>query len=159
MIRYMVLGLPRSGTAWIANLLSSNGAVCLHESLADYSLAELDAMSEVAGISETAGILIADQINAHPARKVVIIRDLTEVNHSMMLQGLPDIPPVAMQMLDKINAPRVAFHQLFEYDVMATVYEYLTGNTLDERYFNQLKSYNVQNTAILSRVREITWQS
>ena len=158
MIRYMVLGLPRSGTAWMANLLSNNGAVCLHESLADYNLAQLDAMPEVAGISETAGVLLPDQINAHPARKVVIIRDLTEINHSMMLQGLPDIPPVAVQMLDKIEAPRIAFHQLFDYDVTATVYEYLTGNTLDERYFNQLKSYNVQNTVMMGRVREILCQ-
>ena len=159
MIRYMVLGLPRSGTAWMANLLSSNGAVCLHESLADYSLAEIEAMPEVAGISETAGVLVADQIAAHPARKVVIMRDLTEVNHSMMLQGLPDIPLVAQQMLDQIEAPRVAFHQLFDFDVMATVYQYLTLEVLDKRYFDQMVSYNIQNTAILNRVREITWQS
>ena len=110
----------------MAALLSRNGAVCLHESLADYSLADIDAMPEVAGISETAGVLIADQIEAHPARKVVIMRDLTEINHSMMLQGLPDIPAVAQEMLDQIDAPRVAFHQMFDFDIMATVYQYLT---------------------------------
>ena len=87
------------------------------------------------------------------------MRDLTEINHSMMLQGLPDIPAVAQEMLDQIDAPRVAFHQMFDFDIMATVYQYLTLERLDKRYFEQMKSYNIQNTVILNRVRELTWQS
>ena len=55
MIDFMVLALPRSGTAWVANLLTTDTSLCIHEAFMDHSIDDLDNRPHdgLLGIAET----------------------------------------------------------------------------------------------------------
>ena len=66
MLDFMVVGLPRSGTAWLANWFTTERAMCWHEPLWTRSLDELDAMKGAGmfGIADTQLLLMdVDQLN------------------------------------------------------------------------------------------------
>ena len=91
MLDFMVIGLPRSGTTWAANWLTTDHSTCLHDPLYHTHYSEWDSglgrfkrgYCQRVGISCTGIWRWADWVNAHPARKVVLLRDPTEVQHSM----------------------------------------------------------------------------
>lgn len=96
MIDFMVLGGPRSGTTWAANWLTTDGTHCLHDPLTEYTLHNLDVLAipgHRIGVACTASIFFPDWALKHPARKVLLWRDVDEINESLTRLGL--------RMLDK----------------------------------------------------------
>lgn len=98
----MVLGTPRSGTTWLANLLNVGDTVCLHDPLLEHTTDQLDRMvipGKRLGIADTAALTARDWIVAHPAKKIVLWRDVQEVNKSLGALGFRTLDPVAMRGL------------------------------------------------------------
>lgn len=76
MLDFMVIGLPRSGLAWAANWLTTDSTYCA----LDPSLGpdEWDRRLPRVGVSGVASTRIWTQpawVNAHPARKLILLRD------------------------------------------------------------------------------------
>lgn len=118
MIDFMIIGLPRSGTTWAANWLTTDKSFCLHDPLYKHHYSDWDVLSkgwyDQLGVSCTGIWRWPEFVNAHPARKIVVIRDLEEVNREMEKLGFPELPGDADLMLKDIEAPHVPYTDLFD---------------------------------------------
>lgn len=112
MISFMVLGTPRSATTWLANLLTADDTICLHDPLLEHTTAQLDVMvipGKRMGIADTAALTARDWIVAHPAKKIVLWRDVQEVNKSLGALGFRTLDPVSLRGL-AFEVPRAKIY-------------------------------------------------
>jgi hypothetical protein len=164
MIRFMVLGAPRSGTAWSANWLSDGKRLCIHEPLWDHHYADLDKLYPGCGVACTGLAMFHEWVNAHPCRKVVLHRDPAEVQRALARAGLPNAPRQLFDSLSLIvsNATHVDWREVFRNP--RRVWEDLLGEPFDghqERRHAQLCHLNVtanlntraQNMDVLEKLR------
>jgi hypothetical protein len=86
----MVIAAPRSGTTWASVWLTTDATMCLHDPLWENHYTDLDNIQsrKMLGISCTGIALFPEWLNAHPARKVILHRDIREVNASLQAIGL-----------------------------------------------------------------------
>lgn len=107
--RFFVFCLPRSRSAWLANLLSTESVMCLHEALigcaspSDMETQLLATGMPIAGSADT-GImmLVEDIVELYPdARFVVLCRDLTKFPEQMARMKVA--PKQTIQMLKSFN--------------------------------------------------------
>lgn len=162
MLDFMVIGLPRSGTTWAANWLTTAQSICLHDPLHTMHYTDWDSEAArwrqaVAGVSCTGIWRWTDWVNGHPARKVVIHRALAEVNESMRRIGKPPLARQEAELLNRIDGPdvmHVNFLDLFRphqasniWDHVFTQYEQ-SGSypalEFDRERHNQLRQMEVQ---------------
>ena len=157
MIDFMVLGLPRSGTAWMANFLTTNDSVCLHESFMDYDLDQLNKLDLGCklGISETAGIFHIDAINAIDCKKLIIERPLDEINNSLVNLRFPTMRIEHVEMLSKLEGHRVKFTELFTEKTMKFVCKEIAQIEFNIHRFHQLCKMHVENIDAINRVRSM----
>lgn len=90
-VKFMVLGGPRSGTTWAANWLTTNQTFCLHDPLMEYPIAHLENMmipGRRLGISCTSSLLYPNWVLKHPAPKILLYREIEEINLSLGALGL-----------------------------------------------------------------------
>lgn len=94
MISFMVLGGPRSATTWLANLLTTDNTLCLHDPLLEHQAHALDHMqipNKRVGIADTSALLYPDWLEQHRAKKIVLWRDPAEFNVSLRELGLREL--------------------------------------------------------------------
>ena len=106
MIQFMVIGPPRSGTAWAAVWLTTFTRMCVHDPLWDVHYLDFDKIaipSRVVGIACTGLGFWPDWVNEHPARKLILHRDPKEVDLACAREGLPAPPARLFANLDKIR--------------------------------------------------------
>ncbi|CAB4121183.1 hypothetical protein UFOVP154_42 [uncultured Caudovirales phage] len=141
MIEFMVIGLPRSGTTWAANWLTTDERLCLHDPLAYCHHTELDAIKYEGslGLSCTAIGAFPEWLNDHPASKVILHRDPVEVIASLDKIGMHGYQPID---LDKINGLHVEWTDLF--NAPDRIYRHLFGKVCNKFRHAQLVQMNVQ---------------
>lgn len=157
MISFMVLGAPRSGTTWVANWLTTEYSLCLHDPLWGQHYSELDSIESdrVLGISCTGCALFSEWVNRHPARKVILRRDLKEVDASLARVGLPPCSQDWEGVLDRIAGIHVHWTDVFDHP--KDIYEYLLQQPFDARRHALLREMNIQpDFARLSINRDAT---
>ena len=118
MIDFMVLGGPRSATTWAANWLTTDTTFCLHDPLLEYTVRQLENMTipgKRVGMSCTSALMWPDWVNAHPARKILLYRDLNEINSSLLRLGLVELDRAShLARLDAVKKiPVFRYEQLF----------------------------------------------
>lgn len=116
-IAFMLLGLPRSGTTWAANWLTTDRSMCWHDPVGRALPREIDLWdsgSRICGISCTGSWLWVDWINSHPARKIILERAPEEVNASLQRLGLPTFTREIIAKFRAIRAHRVPWTDLWE---------------------------------------------
>lgn len=133
MVKFMVLSAPRSASTWVANWLTTERTLCLHDPILEHTPEALDALpcDRMLGVACTALALLPELINAHAARKVVVHRDLSEVNQSLTTLGLSSLGPVWVKALERIHGFHVYYEDLFDQFIAARVYEHLTELPFD----------------------------
>lgn len=120
MIDFMIIGLPRSATTWAANLFTTDLTLCHHDPLYTHHYTEWDTCLATAeggktGVSCTGIWRWADWVNAHPAKKLIIHRDLGEIQQSMRELGAPDIDlEYGEQQLKSISGMHIHHTDLFD---------------------------------------------
>lgn len=109
-VDFWICSLPRSGSTWAANWLTTDSTLCLHDPEASgMTLADIDANAEKIGngkrlgVATTAAWAQVDWLNAHPAPKLVITRSLGDINRSLERLGLPTMEESHYRDLDEIN--------------------------------------------------------
>ena len=151
MLDFMIVGLPRSGTTWAANFLTEGGIMCFHDPL--YSVHYADWDSELptrapegarVGVSCTGVWRWADWLNAHPARKVVLHRDLGEVQQSMSEIGLPPLEDGAEAALASVLGLHVPFTDLFDEAGCFLIWHHLFGNDVSFPLHRHRELVNVE---------------
>lgn len=150
MIEFMLLGAPRSATAWCANWLTTDRTLCLHDPLIRYTIPELDRRQgpRVLGIACTTSALLANT-NQHAARKVILHRSEQEVRESMANLGIRG--NYDFKALDRIKGWHCDWQQVFENP--APIYEFLLRYPFDAERHEELKGMNVQNTRLIRQLQ------
>lgn len=119
MISFMVLGGPRSGTTWAANWLTTDTTICLHDPLLEYPIHTLQRLTFTKGrrlgISCTGSLLYPDWVNAQKCPKVLLYREVADINRSLRELGLVElIERRHLKRLSNINgAMIVPYEHLF----------------------------------------------
>ena len=122
MLDFMIIGLPRSGTTWAANLFCTDRTLCFHDPLYTTHYQDWDTelpkrapvIAEV-GVSCTGIWRWPDWLNEHPARKVILHRDLGDIADSMREIGLPEMDlEAAEEQLSSIIGLHVPHSDLFD---------------------------------------------
>ena len=162
MLDFRVIALPRSGTAWTANFLTTERSLCWHEPLMEHDLADLDQMKMTGlfGIADTQLALYSpSELNAHPARKLIIHRDFQPIARSLDALKLP-IFGTAMDYLEacgegmyEIEGWHIPYPALFNADAFKPAYQWLTNMQFDRARHAVLKQMNVQNKVTLQKIR------
>ena len=144
MIDFMILALPRSGTTWASNWLTTDTTLCLHDPLYHTHYADLDKIksNKVLGVSCTGLYHIPNYINAHPARKIILRRDLAEINKSLDEIGLPVLTHADEVKLNNIKGIHIDYSEIFNNP--KAIYEYLTQKPFDEERHRMLKEISMQ---------------
>jgi hypothetical protein len=141
LIKFMVIGLPRSRTTWMANWLTTTDTLCLHDPLAHYTIQELDNYStdKLFGISDTAIHMFGGKLNSHPAKKLIIHRPLIDINKSL---GQSCVKEDSKTLLDDIKGMHVDYCDLNR--MGKDIWSFLIGSKFDSERFRQLIGMNVQ---------------
>ena len=129
MIDFMILGGPRSATTWMANLLTTDHTLCIHDPLLLYTAHQLDQMvipGKRIGISCTSSLLFPHWVNQHKAKKIILWREVEEINQSLLALGM--IPLVKDDHLARLDAvPNVMVYN------WKTVFRQQTAKEICER--------------------------
>lgn len=135
MIEFMLIALPRCGTTWASNWLTTESSLCLHDPLYTLHYSELDRVESLSGrdvgISCTGIWRFPKWVNAHSARKVVLHRPLAEINASMEAIGLPALTRADEDALNKISGLHLDYRALFHPAQARHIYHYLIKRRFD----------------------------
>lgn len=167
MLNFMVVGLPRSGTTWASNWLTTEGSLCLHDPLYHTHYTEWDSGQgrferqgrQRLGVSCTGIWRWADWVNAHPARKVVLLRDVTEVQHSMSQIAMAGYIGEAESLaLRRVEGLHVQHSDLFDPDGAEAIWHHLLpALPFDRRRHRELVDIEMQPKFVgLSVGEEVT---
>lgn len=136
MLDFMIIGLPRSGTTWVANFFCTERSLCFHDPLYtthyedwDTELRAKSPEGAEVGISCTGIWRWADWVNDHPAKKLILHRDLGEIEKSMADIGLPGLEPGSEEKLNSIIGLHVPWTDLFDEAQMFLIWHHLIGNS------------------------------
>lgn len=144
MVDFMVLGLPRTATTWISNWLTTDTSLCLHDPLYKYHYSALDSIetNKRLGISCTGLYNFPSYVNAHKAKKIIIHRNLNEINESLVAIGLPSLSQQEEDKLYKLQGIHINLEDVFSNPKL--VFEYLLEKQFDAERFNELKTIEMQ---------------
>jgi hypothetical protein len=133
MLDFMVIGLPRSGTTWAANWLTGERTFCVHDPLWTMHYLSIDmavprrAGNRMAGVSCTALWRWPDWLRQHPARKLIVHRDIQEIARSMAAVGLPPVGTGDAAHLVELPGMHVPWADLFDADRAEAIWDWLTA--------------------------------
>lgn len=145
---FMVIALPRSGSSWASNWLSTGMTRCIHDPLYTSHYEDWDATLThplwPSGVSCTGIWRWTDWVNAHPARKVVLHRPLDEINVSLSRCGFRErMSEYDAAVLDQVRATHVDWTDLFEPETAEPIWRHLTGLPFDEARHRELVQLRV----------------
>lgn len=156
--RFLVTGLPRCRSAWIAALLTAHGAPCLHEPAVAYgrrvSLKEIFDDGYRGIVYPCAALEYrAELAPAFTGRPVVIV-DRDEHESRAELERWSDMHfddakwAAAVEANNSIahafDVRRVRYADLDKFEIVDRMVRYLTGDSLDPRVFKLFDSLDVQ---------------
>lgn len=145
-IEFMLLAAPRSATTWASNWLTTDTTVCLHDPLVKWTRDELDTIESPKrlGIACTALALFPEWVNAHPARKIILHRDLREVDKSLEGIGMTPCSKQWEGVLDRIQGVHLDWQVIFDPLRARYVYEHLLNLPFDAERWAVLREVNAQ---------------
>lgn len=147
MLSFIVVGLPRSCTTWTANWLTTDDTLCIHDPLYKYKLEELDQLQtdKLLGISCTGLWKYPKFIHDHSARKIVIHRDLNDINESLVNEiETNKLSEKDAKVLYDIDGMHVQFDDLFHPVSAKQIYEYALNKPFDSVRHAYLVEMNIQ---------------
>lgn len=157
MLDFMVVGLPRSGTAWLANWFTTERSVCWHEPLWTRTLEDLDSSTGAGlfGIADTQLLFTdVDQLNRHPAKKLIVHREIGAVNFSLGKIGLPSMKDEHKWRLDEIGGYHITFKDLWSVERFRPAAEWLLPVPFDAARYAVLRDLNIQNDIAIREAKE-----
>ena len=151
MISFMVLAGPRSATTWMANLLTTDTTLCMHDPSLEHRIQTLDQIGvpgKRLGIADTSALLWPDWLEKHPAKKVVLWRDPAEINTALRALGMRELDRVGHSnrigaTLHWKNVRIYSWASVFQWKYAKSMCDFL-GVPVDEWRYRELVKMNIQ---------------
>lgn len=145
---FIVTGFPRSGTTWLANLLTSDSSICHHDPLyhshyTDFEDLPVDPGSKL-GISCTGIWRWAEWLNDQNCTKIILRRDFSEVQKELHRLGLPYLDVELKNALDSIEGEHYPYTDIFKWEHASQIYYQCVGKPLSKVRFDSLLKINMQ---------------
>lgn len=141
---FIVLGLPRSGTTWLANWLTTDKSLCLHDPWAQGKPETWPRDCRKFGISCTGSYLLPAWLAQQDCPVAIIERDPTACDASLWEIGFPDTGDMR-SYLDRVNGRRWKFEDVWEEEGAAELWSFLLpGIAFDAIRYRQLRLMQVQ---------------
>lgn len=124
--------------------MTTDTTLCLHDPLFKHHYEDLDGLESTKrlGLSCTGLGQFTDWVNKHPASKVILHRDLREVNESLAEIGLSPITQENIDRLYKLDGLHVPWDDLFRNP--RPIYEHLLQLPFDEERHQFLTEIQMQ---------------
>ena len=174
---FFICGTPRSRTAWLANLLTTDNTYCFHELLAEYSdMANIERCfietgKQIVGNSDSGNTLLIDKLKAKfPTSKIVVIkRDKAEVVKSLVDSKYVNADNVNIDysvglfmngikhIESNFDCISFNYEDLLKVDCCKEIYEYCTGLSFDYKRWELLANLNIQveKEFALKRIKDL----
>lgn len=153
MLDFIVVGLPRSGTTWAANWLTTDKTYCLHDPLNKVHYLEWSSPSAPyfnpdpsikRGVSCTGIWRWVDWLNAQDVPTLIIDRPFRDVQESLASIGSPPLCDSDRVAFSKIEGMRVPFKDLFNVERAEAMWSHLIGTPCDLIRFKQLTEMAIE---------------
>jgi hypothetical protein len=149
-VSFIVLGAPRSGTTWAANWLTTDHTFCLHDPLVEYKVSQLNNMvapGRRLGVSCTSLLWFPEWVNEQRCPKVILFREMGEINLSLDTLGLQKLDENAhMARIAAIKDARlVPYGDLFKMKTAEKLAKYL-GVPFDPPRHDLLRQMRIEPT-------------
>lgn len=149
MLDFLVLSLPRSGSTWAANWLTTGGALCLHDPLAHRTQADLLNFSlrrvGSVGAACTALWLWPDWCARHARRVLILDRDPASSQNDLYRLGLPLLPDWAIAKFAAMPGLRVPYTDLFDHQLAPAIWRHLRPREdFDHDRYNELVDMSIE---------------
>lgn len=151
MMDFIIVSLPRSGSTWATNWLTTSETYCAHDPIYTSHPDDLDrditaaAKGRKAGMACTGtGWLWPHWVNAHPAKTLILRRPLIEVQPSLQTIGWPELPNEAEARLETVHGWHVPYTDLFDPAQAAKIWQWLTGLPFDSARHAQLVQMRIE---------------
>ncbi len=147
MSNFLILGLPRSRTAWLANFMTTQNIFCSHEGLNGCtSLTQYrNKFKKNSGDSNTGLALFDFEILFEGFKRIIIDRDIDEaVKFSIDSYGCDTTSTMLnlKQRLDNLDGLHVHFDDIN--DRLEEIWNYLTDQQFNESRADMLIDFDVQ---------------
>lgn len=143
---FIVLGLPRSGTTWLANWLTTESSLCLHDPFAVGMPDSWPADERRRGISCTGAWLMPHWLGEYTCPIAVIERDPASCDRSLAQLGLPPTSAL-IELFEQAPGRRFAFESLWDEDGARALWDYLLpAQPFDPLRYRLLRAMHVQPT-------------
>ena len=154
MHKFLITGLPRSRTAWMAEFMNHGSSVCFHEP-PNWRELWSEYNDKCVGISDSGlGFQLDEIIEEYHPKILIIDRPIEEVEKSLdeLNTGLPktNFCEILKETLAKFQngeseVLRVPFHSMNDIRVMQKIFWHLIpGEPFDEGRFLKMKNINIQ---------------
>lgn len=124
MIKYIIAGLPRSGTTWLSVFLTTDDCVCLHDPFASYTPEELAKWE--GGITDTALWFYDEWCKLNTTKFILIKRKEEDVIAALDQKGLPPLPDSIYEIFVNKQADKeIEFSDLFKEETLRDLWNYI----------------------------------
>lgn len=121
---FIVTGLPRSGTTWLANWLTTGASLCLHDPFAIGLPDAWPSDERLRGISCTFAYCVKPWLDQYDCPIAIIERDPADCDKSLSRIGLPDTHSY-QHLLQDAKGRRFAFDNLWTEGGARELWDYL----------------------------------
>jgi len=156
-MRFLIMGLPRSRTAWLSVALTYKNSHCLHEPLLGcMSVSELttkfdDIDADIVGGADTGAVFFLDAIiKEMPFIKIVVIdRKIEDCESSSRRMGFDSVDLRELRLaLDeasqRMNTLVVDYDKLSDPSTGRKIWQHCIGGEFPEKRWTDLARFNIQ---------------
>lgn len=141
---FIVLGLPRSGTTWLANWLTTDKSLCLHDPFALGVPETWPRDDRRLGVSCTGAYLFPNWLAEQDCPTAIIIRDPEACDASLQVLGLGTTHPFR-ESFRGTNGRRFSFDAIWIEDEARELWDFLLPRVpFDALRYRQLKDMQIQ---------------
>ncbi len=141
---FIVLGLPRSATTWLANWLTTERSLCLHEPFSYGMPAAWPIDERLRGISCTAAYLMRGWLENYDCPTALIERDPVACDASLRAIGLPGTAPIT-RLFNQADGRRFAYESLWHEEGARELWNFLLPHVpFDRLRYRLLQDMQIQ---------------
>ena len=134
-MKFLIYAMPRSGSAWLANFLTSDGLVCHHDPLGRMSFEQANTLDAAI---DTGAYLFPGKLQAEC--HYALVRRVGDSNRSLMRIGLPPLAEYP-----QLAVPTFFYERLFDIGYLEDLWAQIRGPGFDAERARMLIDLNVQH--------------